>query len=478
MSYQGRFLAAAASATLLLAGCGSGSASPVSTTSADYQRAYQVGLQAYTYGLPLLVTDATYQTMTSIDVSAGAFGPVNQFNNVRSPNGSGSTTVVAPGATSLSSIAWVDLQDEVQVLHVPTVTGHSFVLALLDPYTTNLRNLGNASSTTPGDYALVDLAHRRTPLPTGVQEIDVDCTRIWIIGSTQLKGAGDIPTVNRIQDGYTLTPLSKYGTDYVPPTPVNPVTTVMQHGVPSGIAFFDQLGAELAAFPPPSADAAALASFATVGIGPGMTPSTDRSLSADTLQGLADAVSAGPAQIRTDTTQLVAQDSPKHNGYLLGGFGSYGTDYVERAVISQIGLGAFLPQQAIYAMTWSDASQKALAGSSAYVLHLTKAPPTAEGWSLTVYTDAGALVSGPGGRTSALTSISPLTTNADGSIDLYLQPTAPTSSAQAANWVPTPHGQGFEVAWRLFAPDSDAIPGILDGSGWQPPQVTPAGATS
>ncbi len=59
-----------------------------------------------------------------------------------------------------------------------------------------------------------------------------------------------------------------------------------------------------------------------------------------------------------------------------------------------------------------------------------------------------------------------------------LQPTAPTSSAQAANWVPTPHGQGFEVAWRLFAPDSDAIPGILDGSGWQPPQVTPAGATS
>ena len=70
---------------------------------------------------------------------------------------------------------------------------------------------------------------------------------------------------------------------------------------------------------------------------------------------------AEPAQIEADTTQLVAQDSPKHNGYLLGGFGSYGTDYVERAVISQIGLGAFLPQQAIYAMTWSDASQQALA---------------------------------------------------------------------------------------------------------------------
>jgi hypothetical protein len=474
MSYQGRFLAAATSATLLLAGCGSGSATPVSTTSADYQRGYQVGLQAYTYGLPLLVTDATYQTMTSIDVSQGAFGPVNRFNNVRSPNGSGSTTVVAPGATSLSSIAWVDLRDEPQVLHVPTVTGHSFVLALLDPYTTNLRNLGNASGTTPGDYVLVDPQHRGAPIPQGAQEIAVDYSRIWIIGSTQLKGTDDIPAVNAIQDGYTLTPLSKYGTDYVPPTPVNPATTVMQHGVPSGLAFFDQLGAELSAFPPPTADDAALATFATVGIGPGMTPSTDRSLSAETVQGLVDAVSAGPAQIRTDTTQLVAEESPKHDGYLLGGFGSYGTDYVERAVISQIGLGAFLPQQAIYAMTWSDASQQALAGSSSYVLHLTKAPPTAEGWSLTVYTDSGALVTGPGGRTSALTSISPLTTNADGSIDLYLQPTEPSSAAQAANWVPTPPGQGFEIAWRLFAPDPAAISGILDGSGWQPPAVAPA----
>ena len=33
------------------------------------------------------------------------YGPVNQFNNVRSPNGSGSTAVVAPGATSPGHLA-------------------------------------------------------------------------------------------------------------------------------------------------------------------------------------------------------------------------------------------------------------------------------------------------------------------------------------------------------------------------------------
>ncbi len=79
----------------------------------------------------------------------------------------------------------------------------------------------------------------------------------------------------------------------------------------------------------------------------------------------------------------------------------------------------------------------------------------------------------PQGR-DALTSTSPLTRNADGSIDVHLQATAPSSAAQAANWLPTPAGQGFEVAWRLFAPQQQAISSILDGSGWQPPTIAAA----
>src|SRR5208337_5108867 len=87
-------------------------------SQADYNNGYENGLEAYTYGLPLLVTNTTFETMTSISVSNGAFGPVNQFNNVRSLNNPGSTAVVAPSPTSLSSIAWLDLSKEPQVLHV------------------------------------------------------------------------------------------------------------------------------------------------------------------------------------------------------------------------------------------------------------------------------------------------------------------------------------------------------------------------
>ena len=143
-------------------------------------------------------------------------------------------------------------------------------------------------------------------------------------------------------------------------------------------------------------------------------------------------------------------------------------------MISQVGLGAFVAHQAVYAMAWSDAGAAALSGSSSYVLHLATPPPTAEGWSFTAYTLQGGLVPNALGRT-AFTSTSSLTKNTDGSIDLYLQSAQPTSAAQAANWLPTPAGQGFEVMWRLFAPTPGAIPGVLDGTGWQPPVIAKVG---
>jgi len=130
--------------------------------------------------------------------------------------------------------------------------------------------------------------------------------------------------------------------------------------------------------------------------------------------------------------------------------------------------------QAMYAMAWSDSTSTALTGSAAYVLHLAAPPATAEGWSLTVYTLAGGLVPNSLNR-YAFTNVSTLSKNADGSIDFYLQSTQPTETTRATNWLPTPVGQGFEVTWRLFAPEPSAIPGILDGSGWQPPTITTSG---
>ena len=459
-----RFVAPLLAMPILVACTGCSSQDP----QADYDRAYAIGLQAYTYGLPLLQTNKTFLTMTSIDASNGTgFGPVNQFNHVREPNDPNSKTVVAPGANGLSSIAWLDLAAGPQVLHVPEVTDHYFVLALLDPYTEDLRNLGSAHNTPAGDYVVCGPGQHDAQLPAGTQRIDVDYMRIWVIGSTQLKGQGDVANVNKIQDGYTLTPLSKYRTDYRPPVPAQPNTTVKTYDVPSGLEFFDTLGRLLRQFPPPARDKDQLAAFATVGIGPGRTPSKDGHLSTNTLRGLRDAVAAGPAQIKTDTATEFQASAKKHNGYFLGGFGTYGADYQLRAVVSVMGLGAFTSDQTIFAMALTDGSGQPLAGSNRYVLHLSQAPPAREGWSLTVYDAKGALIPNSLDRYQ-FSNASALAKNADGSMDIYIQATQPADASQAQNWLPAASGQGFEIIWRLLAPEPGSINGILDGGGWQP----------
>lgn len=439
----------------------------------DYNKGYNIGLEAYTYGLPLLTTNATFQTMTSVNVPEGAYGPVNQFNNQRSLNNAASGAVVATGATSLSSIAWLDLSNEPQVLHVPEVTDHYFVLALIDPYTENLVNLGSASNTKPGNYVIADPAQKNVSIPAGTERINVDYSRIWIIGSTQLKGPSDLANVNKIQDGYTLTPLSKFDTNYRPPTPSKPVTTMTESSVPEGLQFFNELGQQLKLFPPPAADKEELKKFAAVGIGPGLVPLQNSNLPSATLRGLNDAVAAGAGQMIKDINELSIAEFNKHDSYLLGGFGQYGTNYRLRAVISQVGLGAFTSHQAIYAMGWSDHNQKPLNGSINYVLHLKSMPPTNEGWSITVYNLKGGMIPNSINR-FALTDTSELSKNSDGSVDIYLQPNEPTDPAKQNNWLPTASGQQFEVTWRLFAPKVDNINGILDGSGWQPPAVQTA----
>ena len=439
-------------------------------SQADYNKGYQIGLEAYTYGLPLLVTDVTFKTMTSVDISNGSFGPVNQFNNVRTLNNPNSTAVVAPGANSLSSIAWLDLSQEPQVVHVPEVIDHGYVLAFIDPYTNDVLNLGNVEDTQPGNYMVVGPANYSGPIPEGVSRIDVNFNRIWIIGSTQLKGSSDLQNVNNIQDNYTITPLSQYGTNYTPPVPVNPNTNIIYYKMPSGIAFFDVLGQQLALFPPPAADQPAISKFSEVGIGPGMTPSLNPGLSKDIIRGLEDAVADGPALIKNETMNEYFLSFGKHNGYLVGGFGQYGTNYQLRAVISQIGLGAFTSEQAIFGMGYTDFNKKPLNGSSSYVLHMTSLPPVNGGWTLTAYNLAGQMIPNSIYRYQ-FNQDSNLTRNADGSVDIYLQSTAPTDPAKLNNWLPTPDGQGFEIIWRLLAPKPAEIPGILNGTGWQPPVI-------
>lgn len=473
--FSTRLRRVAAVGALVCAALGAGAAASAAASEADYDQGYELGLDAYKYGLPLVSTNKTYLNQTSINVANGrGFGPVNRFNPARGLAEAGDTSVVAPNHDTLYTIAWLDLKRQPRVIHVPKIKDRYYVLPLMDPYTEDFRNLGSVNETKPGDYAVVGPDGGHVDLPHGVHRIKSKYNRVWIIGRIYIKGPDDTAAVNRIQDEITITPLRKYGRrGWKPKPPKNPDTTVDAPALPAGLAFFDKLGELLERYPPPAADQPELDKLAAIGVGPGLTPSTDPGLSADTLAGMSAAVADGPAEIQAGVVAEYAAGFAAHNGYLVAPTGRYGTDYELRAILAQIGLGAIIPDEAIYPVAQVDSSFSPLTGANRYTLHVAagQLPPVNAFWSLTLYGPTGFFVPNPIDR-YLINDRTDLHYNPDGSLDLYVQSTEPADPAQAQNWLPSPAGSSFRLIWRLYATKPDQIQGVLDGSGWDPPAVT------
>src|SRR6185437_11071942 len=122
-------------------------------------------------------------------------------------------------------------------------------------------------------------------------------------------------------------------------------------------------------------------------------------------------------------------------------------------------------EEAAYWLATVDGAGKRLSGEHAYRLHFPpgQLPPNDAFWSLTATDTVGYMVSNPAGR-SSVDDHSGLVTNADGSVDILLQPREPDDPAQ--NWLPTPTGR-FRLMLRAYLPGI----AILDGSYHVPPIV-------
>jgi hypothetical protein len=145
--------------------------------------------------------------------------------------------------------------------------------------------------------------------------------------------------------------------------------------------------------------------------------------------------------------------------------GVYGNYYLKRAIVTQLGLGANLPEDAIYPLNLGDEAGNPLNGANKYTIHFAKGatPPVNAFWSITLY-DADGFQVGNAINRFALSSYMPFKTNADGSLDLYFQNESPGEDLEA-NWLPAPK-EPFNLTMRLYAPKSDALTGK-----WNPPPV-------
>ena len=163
-----------------------------------------------------------------------------------------------------------------------------------------------------------------------------------------------------------------------------------------------------------------------------------------------------------------AQNIPSEKGWakLPPTIGKWGTDYLNRAAIALIGLGAVWPEDVCYPVAFNDVDDKPLDAANRYIMHFEKGhlPPTPEVWSVSIYDPDGFYVPNALNRFD-LSSAMPLNFNPDGSLDLYIQ-SAPPGTEQEANWLPAPKSGSFNLVIRIFLPGAS----VLDGS-WIKPKV-------
>jgi hypothetical protein len=188
-----------------------------------------------------------------------------------------------------------------------------------------------------------------------------------------------------------------------------------------------------------------------------------RSIRTDVVQGIIAGVVLGffTAQI------FAAIKTTKVNGWItIFGCGVPGNGILSRAACALIFPGPInVPQEAMYWTTSKDGAGHGLNGRHDFMMHFPPGglPPNDAFWSLTMGDARNRFVANPINRYS-VSDRSGLVSNADGSVDIYIQNAAP--AGHQSNWLPAPAG-AFILWLRVYMPGA----AILDGKYKVPPIV-------
>src|SRR5580692_6716726 len=348
--------------------------------SVTEEEAYAIGVDAYLYFYPLISMDITRKQLSNVEPGKGFGGPMNTFVNIPEYPTADVRAVVRPNFDTLYSSGWLDLTKEPVIVSVPDTSGRYYLLPMLDMWTDVFASPGwRATGTAAGNFIIVPPGWRPDlkdqlldQLPKDTQRIDAPTAYVWIIGRTKTDGPRDYDAVHKIQAGYKITPLSQWGK---PPQPVtvkvDPTIDmktppkVQVDTMPAG-RYFTYAAELLKVNPPHITDQPMIAQLKKIGIEPGKSFEFDK---AD------PAIRNALVSAREDAQKLMEWKMPtlarvanfwSMNTDTMGVYGNY---YLKRAIVTQVGLGANLPEDAIYPLNLGDETGKPLDGANKYTIH-------------------------------------------------------------------------------------------------------------
>jgi hypothetical protein len=376
----------------------------------------------------------------------------NAIAHTRQLAGPEARAVTTPNADTLYSNAFVDLTRGPVTLVLPETGARYFSVAVLDMYTNvdivlGTRTTGGAA----GTYRLIGPQER----PSSDRDLRLATPHGWLMARVVVNGEADLAAAHRVQDGL------KVSGPETPPPPVYATRDAVW------TEYFRSAQALLESDPPTfKAGYDAFDRLRRAGTGGDF----DRgSYSADDAR----AIEAGVAKA------LAWVESAGKRGNFVDGWsyprsdlGRYGDNFMFRAAVAVVGLGALPREEAMYMRAAGDDGTGLFHGDGLYRLHLSRPVPVKGFWSLTMYeatSDGQFFFAGNalsryaiGDRTTGLVR------NGDGSLDIWIGRQDP-GGAKRANWLPAPARAPFALILRAYLPDAE----LLDGS-YRLPAIAPA----
>jgi DNA sulfur modification protein DndE len=446
---------------------------PTDATALSKDSVVAIARAAFVYAMPLALMDMTRKKVTNtIKPTSGTdlAAPVNQLAIATQFPNAKFTAVVRPNADTYYHTGFLDLSSDALVLTVPNTNGRYYLLPMLDAFGNVFASPGKRTTGTLADTFLITGPKWTGNLPDGMKRIKAPGDMVWLLGRIQVNSEADgAKVVVPIEKKINITPLSSWGKAYTAPD--GKIDSLLPKEGPNAQleampvdVFFNYVNTIMVNNPPAAADSTVLSKFAKIGVGPGLKfdiSSFDTATQAE--------LKAIPKALIAYLNEILASgkvNKPVNNwNVLYKGMGSYGTDYDLRAIVCYAGLGANLPEDAVYPQTQTDSAGNPYDGANKYVLRFAKGqtPPVHGFWSLTMYNEAGYFIENPINR-YAIGNRNPLKFNADSSVDLYIQNLSPGKDKEN-NWLPAPKGK-FNLTMRMYWPAAE----FLDGN-WTPPAV-------
>lgn len=426
--------------------------------AAKEEYAYAVALQAYVFSFPLRVLERE-RKFRMVDAPPNPdepLAPVNRIAHLRKLATAGGRLAYSPNNDTLYSTGMIEAKDEPLVLRLPEITDRFFVLTISDAYMDNLPNVAGTRVNPKGGDFLLAGPDWKGEVPKGMTLVRYPSNSGVFIVRTRVTGTDDLSTLSAIQDKMSLTRLSDWdngkGIGKLAPMP----KLMARPNYTGPFAYFKTVADLMAENPPKAEQAATVKTFEQIGlyVGKPYDPST---LDEPTRRGVLRAEQQG-MKVLIAKTHARGMDLPNGWGTILNA-GHFGFDYLDRAELALSGGWINDIEDAIYFLTYHDGTGKLLEGGKRYTVHFDKVPPSNKFgfWSLTLYAgERYQFVPNALNRYSLGARSTGLKYNADGSVDMYIQPESPGADKES-NWLPSPKEGSIRMNIRNYYPTAEFL---------------------